>query len=164
MPHAHHAPPPWNQASRDRLDISGTFNLKADPQSAWDLLNDVAVLQACIPGCRSLNATGPDSYEAELSVGVGPVRGAYRGTVILKDRKPPRSYRMIVEGSGGAGFIKGEGAITLSPGTGGTTVTVSGTAEAGGLIARVGQRLIAGAANQMLKQFFACLSKRARVN
>ena len=145
------------------MDISGTFNLKIDPRKAWDLLNDVAVLQACIPGCKSLKATGPDSYEAELSAGVGPVRGAYRGTVNLKDRNAPTSYRMIVEGSGAAGFIKGEGTITLAPGaTGGTTVTVSGTAEAGGMIARVGQRLIGGAANQMLNQFFGCLSKRAR--
>jgi hypothetical protein len=145
------------------LDITGTYELKAAPEKVWALLNDVTVLQSCIPGCKSLTATGKDSYTAELSVGIGPVRGVYMGTVNLKDRKPPHSYRMVVEGSGGAGFVKGDGVIALSPATGGgTTVQISGTVEAGGLLARVGQRLIGTASNNLMKQFFACLAKQAK--
>ena len=145
------------------MDISGSFDLKASPPRAWELLNDVKVLQACIPGCKSLTETGPDEYEAELSVGIGPVRGMYKGKVQVRDRKAPKSYRMIIEGSGGAGFVKGDGVVSLADnGSGGTTVSVQGSAEAGGLLARVGQRLISGVANNLLKQFFEYLAKQAK--
>ena len=144
------------------MEITGSFDLKLPPAKAWEVLNDVNVLQKCIPGCKSLTATGPDSYEAELTVGIGPVKGLYKGKVQIKDRKAPKSYRMIVEGSGGGGFVKGDGVISLSEsGSGGTSVAVKGEAESGGMIARVGQRLIGGAANNLLKQFFANLSKEA---
>jgi hypothetical protein len=143
------------------LEITGSYELKTSPEKAWEVLNDVSVLQACIPGCKSLKETGKDQYEAELAVGIGPVRGTYRGKVQIKDRKPPRSYRLIVEGSGGAGFVKGDGVVSLSAGAeGGTKIDVTGTAEAGGMLARVGQRLISGAANNLLKQFFTCLGKQ----
>ncbi len=144
------------------FDITGTYNLKTPPATAWALLNDVKVLQTCIPGCKSLTETGPDEYEAELMVGVGPVRGVYKGTVKITERKPPQSYRMTVKGSGGAGFVQGDGVLTLSSnGSGGTTVSVKGTAEAGGLLARVGHRFIDGAATQLTRKFFECLAKRA---
>ncbi len=144
------------------MEVTGSFELNFPPATVWDVLNEVGTLEKCIPGCKSLKATGPDSYEAELTVGIGPVQGPYHGKVVIKDRKAPKSYRMIVDGSGAAGFIKGEGTITLALGaSGGTTVSVSGTAEAGGMIARVGQRLIGGAANNLLKQFFANLAKEA---
>jgi uncharacterized protein len=122
----------------------------------------VSVLQECIPGCKSLKETGKDQYEAELLVGIGPVRGTYKGTVQIKDRKAPKSYRLIIEGKGGAGFVKGDGVVSLTSGaSGGTKVDVKGSGEAGGMLARVGQRLMSGAANNLLKQFFTCLGKQA---
>jgi len=145
------------------VEISGTFELKATPDRAWELLNDVSVLQKCIPGCKSLTATGKDQYEAELNVGIGPVRGTYRGTVQIEERKPPRSYRLTIEGRGGAGFVRGDGVVSLAESaSGGTRIDVKGTAEAGGMLARVGQRLINSAANNLLKQFFTCLGKQPR--
>jgi carbon monoxide dehydrogenase subunit G len=144
------------------VEISGTFELKATPDKAWELLNDVSVLQKCIPGCKSLKETAKDQYEAELNVGIGPVRGTYKGTVQIKDRKPPRSYRLIIEGKGGAGFVRGDGVVSLAESTsGGTKIDVKGTGEAGGMLARVGQRLMSGAASNLLKQFFTCLGKQA---
>jgi hypothetical protein len=95
-------------------------------------------------------------------VGIGPVRGTYHGAVTIKERKPPASYRMIVEASGAGGFVRGDGVVSLADnGSGGTTVSVRGEAEAGGMIARVGQRLIGSAANNLLKQFFANLAREA---
>ena len=48
------------------------------PGRTWELLNDAKALEACIPGCKSLAETGKDQYEAELIVGIGPVRGCRR--------------------------------------------------------------------------------------
>jgi len=56
--------------------------------------------------------------------------------------------------------VTGGGAISLTETDEGTRVTVDGTVQVGGTIARVGQRLIGGVAKMTMDRFFACLQKR----
>jgi uncharacterized protein len=65
-----------------------------------------------------------------------------------------------VEGSGRAGFAKGESTITLTPDDGKVTVDVAGVVNVGGLVAQVGQRLIGATAKLMMDRFFTCLKAR----
>ena len=69
----------------------------------------------------------------------------------LKDKKPPESYTLIMEGKGGPGFVKGTAKITL---TGKTDLRCEADAQVGGLIAAVGSRLIEAAAKRMMDEFF----------
>lgn len=145
------------------MKIEGSYEIKASRQRVWDLLNDVEVLRDCIPGCKSLTPAGADSFEAELSVGIGMIRGAYSGRVRISDQNEPESYRLTVEGEGPGGFIKGDASISLAEsGSDATTVTVDGEGEVGGMLARVGQRLIGQASKSLMKQFFDCAGKKAR--
>lgn len=145
------------------MKVEGTYQLKADVARVWELLNDATVLADCIPGCKSLKPAGKNAYEAELSVGIGMIRGAYSGRVEIVNPKPPKSYRLKVEGDGPGGFIKGDATVELDEaGVGVTTVTVSGEGEVGGMLARVGQRLIGQASKTLMTQFFDCLAKKAR--
>ena len=52
------------------------------------------------------------------------------------------SYRLLAEGRGRPGFVRGQAAIALTPCANATTLTVTGEVHAGGAIARVGQRII----------------------
>ena len=144
------------------MKVEGTFTIKADKDRVWALLQDPDVLAVCIPGCEKLEPTGDDTFAATLNVGVAGIKGRYQGTVAVADRDPPHGYRMIVEGSGGPGFVKGEGTFSLAekkPGV--TTIHVAGDAQAGGTLARVGQRLMLQAAKLLMKQFFTRLNKEA---
>ena len=97
-------------------------------------------------------------------MGVAGIKGRYKGTVTVADRDPPHGYRMVVEGSGGPGFVKGEGSFNLSEKKAGeTTIHVVGDAQAGGTLARVGQRLMNQAGKLLMKQFFTRLNKEATV-
>jgi uncharacterized protein len=100
---------------------------------------------------------GDDLYSAELNVAVAAVSGHYGATIAIKDKLPPTSYRLLVEGSGRMGFVRGEARITLTEEGGKTTVAVDATADVGGAVARVGQRLIEGVARMTMDRFFACL-------
>ena len=144
------------------MKVEGTFTIKAKQDRVWELLQDPDVLAACIPGCEKLEPTGADTYAATLNVGVAGIKGRYQGTVAVADRDPPNGYRMIVEGSGGPGFVKGEGAFSLTEKKAGvTTIHVQGEGQAGGTLARVGQRLMLQAAKLLMKQFFTRLNKEA---
>jgi carbon monoxide dehydrogenase subunit G len=89
-----------------------------------------------------------------MKIGVGAVKGTFEGKVRLSDKKPPDSYRLAVEGSGGPGFIRGDTVITLSDADGGTRVSFSADVQVGGLIAGVGQRMLGGVSKMMADQFF----------
>ena len=144
------------------MRVEGTYRFPAAPERVYALLLDPAVLAGCIPGCESLDAVGPDQYEAIVKVGVGAVRGTYKGEVRIVDKQEPESYRMLVQGRGGPGFIKGEASVTIVPaGDAESDVNVVGDGQVGGMIAGVAQRLLGGVATMMMNQFFDCLRGKA---
>jgi carbon monoxide dehydrogenase subunit G len=143
------------------MKIEGRFMFPAPSQEVWDLLTDPQSLQHCTPGCKQLNEIGTDEFEATMEVGIGPIKGTFHGKISMKEKAPPRSYRLIVEGSGAAGFVRGEGALTLQDEPADqTAVLVSGDGQVGGVMAGVGQRMFEGVAKQLMGQFFQCMQRR----
>jgi carbon monoxide dehydrogenase subunit G len=143
------------------MKIEGHFIFPAPAQEVWDLLTDPQSLQHCTPGCKQLTEIATDEFEATMEVGIGPIKGIFHGKISMKDKAPPRSYKLIIEGSGAAGFVRGEGALTLQEEAGDqTAVHVAGDGQVGGVMAGVGQRLFEGVAKQLMGQFFQCMQGR----
>jgi len=142
------------------MELTGTYSFAATPSEVWSLLMDASAIAACLPGCRELRPIGDDRYQADLTIGVAAVSGAFAVNIALLDKVPPNSYRLNVEATGKPGFARGSAAIVLSPKEGGTAVAVTADAEVGGLIARVGQRLLEGVARMTMDRFYECLAKR----
>jgi carbon monoxide dehydrogenase subunit G len=142
------------------MELSGTYEIHAPVERAWDLLMDIDAIGRCLPGCKGLKPVGPDRYEVELGVTVAAIAGSFKGTVALEDKAPPNSYTLAVDGSGRQGFIKGLARVTLVPDGDITRVQIAARAEVGGMIARLGQRLLEGVAKTMMDRFYACLAKQ----
>ena len=146
------------------MQLSSTYTFNAPRETVWALLLDPDALVECLPGCESLEATGEDTFRAALTVGVAAVSGRYEGTVKILDRQEPSSYKLVVDGKGRGGFVRGDAAVSLaSDGDHNerTIVTVQGRAQVGGTVARVGQRLLARVSKMMMNRFFDCLSTKA---
>jgi len=142
------------------MDIFGSYTFDAPSDRVWTLLMDPTVLSSCIPGCEKFEADGEGRYNVTLTVGLAAITGTYHGTVVLADMNPQTSYRLVVEGQGRPGFVKGSSVIALRADGATTVVDVSGAVHTGGPIARVGQRLIGSVAKMMLDRFFACLQSK----
>jgi carbon monoxide dehydrogenase subunit G len=95
-----------------------------------------------------------------MKAGVGAVKGTFKGTVRLDDIQAPSHYRMIVEGKGGPGFVKGTGVFDLTENSGATAIAYTGDMQVGGVIASVGQRMIEAAAKMLAGKFFSELEKQ----
>ncbi|HTI43282.1 MAG TPA: carbon monoxide dehydrogenase subunit G [Vicinamibacterales bacterium] len=143
------------------MEITATYKFAATQQQVWTLLMDPEAIKSCLPGCKELRPTGENRYQAEMSIGVAAVTGTFTSIVTLSDLQPPNSYRLSVDATGKPGFAKGSATIVLRATTAGTEVDVTATSEVGGLIARVGQRLIDGVARMTMDRFFGCLASRA---
>ena len=145
------------------MKIEGTHELSAPRGRVFAALVDPAVLQRCIPGCERLERTGENAYATTLRAGVGSIKGLFQGNVRLEDVRAPEHYRIVVDGKGQPGFLKGSGELELEEREGGRTlVRYAGDVQVGGTIASVGQRMIQGAARMMAAQFFTAIEAEAK--
>ena len=142
------------------MQITGTYSFSAPPAAVWELLMNTQQLAACMPGCKELRPLGDDRYAADVTVGVAAITATYSATVTISEKTPPASYRLQVEATARPGFVKGNAHVSLAAVDGGTTVTVSATADAGGMIARVGQRMLESVARMTMDRFFACMASK----
>ena len=139
------------------MKIEGTQKIDAPRERIFSALVDPAILQKCIPGCEQMEKTGDNQYKAKLTAGVGPVKGVFTATVSLQDITAPEHYKLVVEGKGQPGFVKGAGELNLKDANGATEIQYTGDVNVGGLIASVGQRMIQATANLLAGRFFKAL-------
>jgi carbon monoxide dehydrogenase subunit G len=142
------------------MTLEGTYTIPAPREQVWQLLMDPAAIASCVPGCQAFEPLGDDKYRVKLTAGVASISGTFEGTVALSEQVPPTSYRLVMEGSGGPGFVNGDAVMTLRDDCAGTAVDVKAEVEVGGTIARVGQRLLGSVSRMMLDRFFTCMSAK----
>jgi carbon monoxide dehydrogenase subunit G len=137
------------------MEMEGSRVLAVTQDQAWAALNDPEVLKASVPGCEKIEATGENKYALVVAVKVGPLAAKFAGKIALSDVNPPESYTLTFDGQGGAaGFGKGQARVKLTPQGSGCELNYSATAQVGGKLAQVGQRLIDGVARSMAEDFF----------
>lgn len=139
------------------MKIEGRYEFPSPRQQVWELLLDPEALKRCMPGCKRFEAVGEDEYAVTLDMGLAGIKGTYSGKARITEQEAPRRYRLVVEGSGTPGSVRGEGILTLEEEGSQTIVLVAGDAMATGLIANVGQRLLGGVAKMIVGQFFDCM-------
>jgi len=124
------------------LRLTGEHLFEEDRQTVWEALLDPAVLSRTLPGCERLERVEGDTFEGLLNIQIGPVKGRFQGSLELSDIRPGESYHLRLDGRGAAGFMSGEGDLTLADADGGTRLTYDIGAQVGGTLAAVGQRLL----------------------
>ena len=142
------------------MELTAEYAIDAPSERVWDLLMDIDAIGRCLPGSRGLRPVGPDRYEVELGVTVAAIAGSFKGTVALEDKAPPTSYTLVIDGTGRQGFVRGRARVMIVPDGTRTRVQIAAQADVGGMIARVGQRLLEGGARTMMDRFYACLAKQ----
>ena len=139
------------------MKLSGSYEFDAAPEKVWQTLTDPEALRGCIPGCEKMDSLGNDEYTATVKISMGPIRSKFDAKVTMVDLQPFESYKLVVEGNGPSGFVRGESQIKLTENGNKTTVDVDSDSSSGGLLARVGQRMIESFARSMMDRFFTCL-------
>jgi len=144
------------------MRVEGSYTINSPREHLYQLMVDPDVLGRCVPGCQSLEAQEDGSYKMTMKAGVGSIKGLFTGLIRLDDIREPEHYKMIVEGKGAPGFVKGEGALDLTEQGEETVVSYVGDVSVGGTLASVGQRMVLSAAKMMAGQFFAAIEAEAK--
>lgn len=143
---------------------AGSITVRATPLKVWLMLLDPETLKRIVPGCHSVERVTGTDFVADVSFGVGPVKGDYQVKIGLFDLDEPHGASLTGEAVGALGNGSGEGRVRL------TAVDETHTeiaweygAQAGGRVASVGSRLLNGATRIVMNGFFEALGKQAQV-
>jgi len=139
------------------VEITGEHRFAAPRAVVWETLLDPTALKTAIPGCGSFSEREPGCFDVSMKVGIAAIKGTYSGAVEVRDPRPEDSYRLLVEGGGKPGKVRGDVLLHLREAGGSTTVTYSADVRAQGALARLGSRLLGGAAKLMAGQFFKAM-------
>jgi len=145
-----------------KLRGKGCATVTVERTAVWDMLLDPATLEAIIPGCHGVRKLSDTHFKADVTLGVGPVKGRYKADIVLSDLDKPNAVTLSGSVSGALGSGGGDGRVTLTTTeSGGTEIGYVYEAEVGGKVAAVGGRLLDGAANVIIGEFFQALARHA---
>jgi uncharacterized protein len=143
-----------------KLDIGGNETIPASVEALWAALNDPKVLTRCIPGCKSMTEIGPDAYKVDMQLRVAAVGGSFEGEISLSDKHAPKACNIKVSGAGTLGHGNGTARFEIErDGENSSQLVYRGTGEIGGLVAGVGQRILASVSKHLIGRFFVALRK-----
>jgi len=143
------------------MDFDGEHRINAPRATVWQALNDPALLAACIPGCETLDNTGPGAYAATVALKVGALSARFSGLLTLADVVETQSYTLKGQGQGGvAGFVSGSAHVALEDDGDATILRWKAAGEIGGRLASVGGRLLHGFAVKTANEFFSRLNTK----
>ena len=143
------------------IDGEGETLVPASPQEVWNILLDPEKMANVIPGCHELTEVGDNSYEAVVTLGVGPVKGKFDAKISLSDLDEPNSVTISGTALGALGSSAGSGIVTLKATDDGTLVRYTYDVHLSGKVAAVGGRMVRGAARHLIDRFFKALVRQA---
>ena len=137
------------------MKITGSYTIPVPRERAYTLIQDPEILAKCMPGTQSLTRIGDDHYEMKMKMMIAALSGSFDGQVRIADQSPPDSFRLLMDGKGKIGFVKGGGLLKLTPiGDASTQVDYEGDVQIGGAMAAVGQRLLDSTSKMIIRKFF----------
>ncbi len=140
-----------------KVQLDKTFPMPSSPAIAWQFLQDIEAVAACMPGAKLTEKVDETHHKGTVTVRLGPATMSFRGEVAVQDiDAATQSLRLIGKGtdkSGNSGvsmnLLARIEAVDggLSQLVGSSEVSVSGKAAA------FGGRMMDSVADKILLQF-----------
>jgi carbon monoxide dehydrogenase subunit G len=142
------------------MDLTNSFTVPADIDTAWSTLLDVEAIAPCMPGAKLTGVDG-DDFTGTVKVKLGPVSLTYGGEAMFLE-KDVENHVAIIEGTGketrGSGTAKAvvtTALISESPEV--TRVDVTTNLTITGKAAQFGRGVMQDVAGRLVDQFAANL-------
>jgi len=140
------------------LHFDGTFNVKAKRDTVWAMVLDPNQISQCMPDLQKLDVKSPDDFTAVVKAGVSFIKGDFTLHFTTVEKTPTSHAKLTAHGTGIGSTVDMDTVMDLADEPdGGTSMKWSADAKIGGRIASVGQRLLQGQAEKIIKSLFTCL-------
>lgn len=140
-----------------KVQIDKAYPMPCSPEVAWEFLQDLEAVAACMPGAKITERLDTGRYKGTVTVKVGPATMSFRGEVEKADVDPAaRSLRLLGKGTdstGGSGASMNLSARIEPADAGLCALAGSSEVSMSGKAAAFGGRMMSTVADQILKQF-----------
>jgi uncharacterized protein len=134
--------------------IENEFDVTATPAEVYALMLDPARVCTCIPGAQVTGRRDDGSYDASVTVKLGPVKMTYRGTIAIVESDPEaRTATMLAKGSEERGQGTAQATLRMAVAeheAGGSHVDVDMLVT--GRVAQMGRGVMEDVARRMIAQ------------
>jgi len=140
-----------------KVQIDKTYPLPCGAEIAWEFLQNIEAVAACMPGAKITERIDEDRYKGTVTTKVGPATMSFRGDVQRMEIDPTaRSLRLVGKGTDSTGSSGASMDLTarIEPADGGfCTLVGASEVSMSGKAAAFGGRMMSSVADQILKQF-----------
>ncbi|WP_109483915.1 SRPBCC family protein [Paraburkholderia sp. C35] len=139
-----------------KVVLDKAFPLAASADSAWQLMQDIEAVAACMPGAKITERIDDTHYKGTVTVRLGPATMSFKGDIeVLALDAATRSLHLLGKGTDASGGSAATMDLTAAVEQTDATCTLTGKSEVtmSGKAAALGGRLMAPASEQLLKQF-----------
>lgn len=142
------------------MNFDGTFEVEANKDKVYGTIMDPNQLAECIPGLKSVEVASPEEFSVVVRVGLAFIKGDFNIKFKVVEKDEPTHAKLSGIGSGMGGTLDLVANMDLSEDNGKTKMDWAADAKVGGKLGSMGQRIIGGQAQKMIKQLFDCLEKK----
>jgi carbon monoxide dehydrogenase subunit G len=140
------------------VQLEHPFTMSKPIDESFAAITDLEQVVPCVEGGRVLERTGDDVVKAEIVVKMGAMSLTFTGTVEVTE-KDPEAHRAVMavksREKGGQGYANATVVFALSNGGG----TVSTNAQITGKAASMGEGVMAGVLDALIKDFTGKLER-----
>jgi uncharacterized protein len=144
------------------MKIQHSFELPADVEHAWNLLNQLDQIAPCLPGATATK-TDDDHFAGSVRVRMGPLDMTFKGTIEFLERDLP-SGRVVLRSKGsearGQGTASATTVANLSKTDHGTRVDLDTDLMIAGRVAQMGRGMVVEVSNDLLDRFISNLKSQ----
>ena len=144
------------------MKIQDGFTVDAPAAAVWALLSDPEGVATLLPGAKMGEQLDDNTYSGGMSMKVGPLAVAYKGTVSFQLDEDDRSCVVHARGQGKAGM--GTAAMSMTSRVvalddARTEVTIDSDVVVSGILAQMGRGMIQVVSKKMLQEFVGNLTQ-----
>ncbi|MEM4089717.1 MAG: carbon monoxide dehydrogenase subunit G [Thermoplasmatales archaeon] len=141
------------------MEFKGTFEVSASANDVFNFLMDVDKLSLCIPGLQSVEKISKEEFNVLVRVGVAFIKDDFTIKFKVVESDTGKHARLRGNGTGKNGTVDLDAVMDLTELSGKTTMQWSANVNVGGKIGSLGQRVMAGQAEKIIKEMFDCIER-----
>jgi uncharacterized protein len=141
------------------MKLNGTHKFKAKGWQVFNAILNPQVLQACIPGCNSVELLDSTRLKASITTPLPGLKGPYGVVIRMVQRQDPNLLVLEVNRKGRGGSVNATSQISITDEADGALLSFNAIAELEGLIAIASNPIGQSMTRNSLKTFFEKLER-----
>ena len=142
------------------MHFEGMSDIRAEPERLFGALLDPRQLSGCMPGLEKIETKSQEEFTVVVRAGVSFIKGDFTIRFNVAEKRAPSHAKLVGRGTGMGSALDIEATMDIAPKAGGSTMKWAADAKVAGKIASLGQRVLEGQAEKIVREMFDCLQKK----